>query len=240
MGQEEGGYLKHTARKGGENDAEFYCLREDTDGELLEDPEDGEERDENGTEDYVLCPECGAIAPQADSRFQQPCEHDPAGYVKVRHVLKTKQGSAKCPICGFGSFRRFYLGAEAATAVLGTQLFEQLPSEEIIVTEAAPAQGRWNIFASAPQRRQIRKRPPGSFYASPTAAARPPSLPPIWNGPTRSSCAAGGCGMWRSSFGTRAGPLWEWRSLWTSWPGGMRISAALWSGTPESTRRPVH
>ena len=131
--------------------------------ELLEDPEDGEERDENGTEDYVLCPECGAIAPQADSRFQQPCEHDPAGYVKVRHVLKTKQGSAKCPICGFGSFRRFYLGAEAATAVLGTQLFEQLPSEEIIVTEAAPAQGRWNIYASAPQRRQIRKKTSRQF-----------------------------------------------------------------------------
>lgn len=163
VGREEGGYLKHTARKGGENDAEFYCLREDTDGELLEDPEDGEERDENGTEDYVLCLECGAIAPQADSRFQRPCEHDPAGYVKVRHVLKTKQGSAKCPICGFGSFRRFYLGAEAATAVLGTQLFEQLPSEEIIVTEAAPAQGRRNIFASAPQRRQIRKKTSRQF-----------------------------------------------------------------------------
>lgn len=156
VGRTEGGYLKHTARKGGENDAEFYCLREDADGELLEDPED--EEAENGTEDYVLCPECGAIAPQADSRFQRPCEHDPAGYRKVRHVVLGKQGIARCPACGFGSFRRFYLGAEAATAVLGTQLFEQLPSEEIVVTETAPVPGRRNIFAPTPQRRQIRKK----------------------------------------------------------------------------------
>ena len=154
VGREEGGYLKQTARKGGEKDAEFYCLRENTDGELLEDPEE----EDDGTEDYVLCPVCGAIAPQVDSRFQQPCEDDSAGYVKIRHVRRTKQGTAKCPACGFGSFRRFYLGAEAATAVLGTQLFEQLPSEEVMVTEAAPAQQRRSLFASVPQRRQIRKK----------------------------------------------------------------------------------
>ncbi|USF27649.1 ATP-dependent RNA helicase RhlB [Firmicutes bacterium ASF500] len=163
VGRTEGGYLRHTARKGGETNAEFYCLREDADGELLEDPEDEEERSQDGTEDYVLCPECGAIAPQADSRFQRPCEHDPAGYVKVRHVVLTKQGTARCPACGFGSFRRFYLGAEAATAVLGTQLFEQLPSEEIVVTETAPAPGRRNIFAPVPQRRQIRKKTARQF-----------------------------------------------------------------------------
>lgn len=164
VGKTEGGCLKHTARKGGEDDAEFYYLRNADDGELLEDPEDESEASKDGTEDHVLCPECGAVAPQADSRFQTPCGHDPAGYVKVRHVEKTKQGAAKCPACGFGSFRRFYLGAEAATAVLGTQLFEQLPSEEIVVTEATPAQaGRRNIFAPVPQRRQIRKKTARQF-----------------------------------------------------------------------------
>ena len=155
-GREEGGYLKQVARKGGEDDAELYCLREDADGELLEDPE--EEKFQDGTENYLLCPECGAVTPQADSKFQKPCEHDPAGYVKVRHVVRTKQGEARCPACGFGSFRRFYLGAEAATAVLGTQLYEQLPSEEILVAEETPAQGKRNIFAPVPQRRQVRKK----------------------------------------------------------------------------------
>lgn len=160
-GKTVGSYLKHTARKGGEDDAEFYYLRDTADGELLEDPEDEAFRD--GMEDYILCPECGAIAPQADSKFQKPCKHDSTGYVKVRHVAKTKQGIAKCPACGFGSFRRFYLGAEAATAVLGTQLFEQLPSEELVVIETTSAQGRRNIFAPVPQRRQIRKKTTRQF-----------------------------------------------------------------------------
>ena len=163
VGKTVGGCLRHTARKGGEDDAEFYYLREDTDGELLEDPEEENKSDKDGMEDYVLCSECGAIAPQADSKFQKPCGHAPAGYVKVRHVGRTKQGAAKCPACGFGSFRRFYLGAEAATAVLGTQLFEQLPSEELVVTETTSALGRRNIFAPVPQRRQIRKKTARQF-----------------------------------------------------------------------------
>lgn len=157
VGREKNGYLEQIAHKGGEDDAEIYCLRETDDGELLEDPEEDENAGD-GTEEYVLCPECGAIAPQADSRFQRPCEHDPAGYVKARHVIRTKQGTARCPACGFGSFRRFYLGAEAATSVLGTQLFEQLPSEEVVVTETAPAAARRSVFASAPRQRQVRKK----------------------------------------------------------------------------------
>jgi superfamily II DNA/RNA helicase len=163
VGREEGGCLKQTARKGGEKDAEFYFLRQTEDGELLEDPEDEEEKFKDGTEDYVLCPKCGAIAPAADSKFQRLCEHDPSGYVKVRHVARSKQGETRCPACGFGSFRRFYLGAEAATAVLGTQLFEQLPGEEVVVAEAAPVQGKRNIFTSVPQRRQIRKKTARQF-----------------------------------------------------------------------------
>lgn len=159
-----GGRLSQTDRpEGGGKDAEFYYLRQTEDGELLEDPEDGEEKFKDGTEDYVLCPKCGVIAPEADSRFQRPCEHDPAGYVKVRHVVRTAQGTARCPACGFGSFRRFYLGAEAATAVLGTQLYEQLPSEEVVVTEAAPAPVRRNVFAAAPKPRQIRKKTARQF-----------------------------------------------------------------------------
>ena len=72
---------------------------------------------------------------------------------------KRKAGKpATCPACGFGTFRRFYLGSEAATAVLGTELFEQLPSEEIIVTESSHAQMRQSVFAKAPQPRQIRKK----------------------------------------------------------------------------------
>ena len=40
VGREEGGYLKQTAHRDRDIEAEFYCLRKSTDGELLEDPED--------------------------------------------------------------------------------------------------------------------------------------------------------------------------------------------------------
>lgn len=59
-----------------------------------------------------------------------------------------------------------------------------------------------------PNRVRFGRRPPGSSCASPTAAARPPILPLIWNAPTRSFSAAGGCGTWRSSSAARAGPPW--------------------------------
>ena len=70
---------------------------------------------------------------------------------------------AKCPACGFGSFRRFYLGSEAATAVLGTELFEQLPSEEVIIPEASQVQTRRSVFSKAPQQRQIRRKKARQF-----------------------------------------------------------------------------
>ncbi len=110
-------------------------------------------------------------------------------------MTRTKQGEARHPACGFGSFRRFYLGAEAATAVLGTQLFEQLPSEEIVVTEAAPAQGKRNIFAPVPQRRQIRKKTARQFLCFSDSRNEAAFLPPTWSDPTRSSCAVVGCGI---------------------------------------------
>ena len=58
---------------------------------------------------------------------------------------------------------RSYLGAEAATSVLGTQLFEQLPSEEIVVIETASAPARRSVFAAAPKPRQIRKKTTRQF-----------------------------------------------------------------------------
>ena len=109
-------------------------MRDSSDGELMEEPEDDEEHDE-GYDDYVVCPICGAISTEADCKFTSPCEHERSNYVRVRKVTKSRNGTAKCPACGFGSFRRFYLGSEAATAVLGTELFEQLPSEDIIISE---------------------------------------------------------------------------------------------------------
>ena len=61
------------------------------------------------------------------------CEHDRSKYLYVTKCPLSKASespSAKCIACGFGQLRRFYLGSEAATAVLGTELYEQLPEKE--------------------------------------------------------------------------------------------------------------
>ena len=160
VGREEGGFLRQSARKGIEDHADFYYLKDSADGVLIED-ESAENSTDDGTNDYVICPVCGAISTEADTKFKALCEHDAAHYLKIRKVTTNKSNIAKCPACGFGSFRRFYLGSTAATAVLGTELFEQLPSEEVVITEAADTQSspvRRSIFAKEPQQRQMRKK----------------------------------------------------------------------------------
>ena len=148
-------HFKQFARQGSDNDAEYYLVRASTDGELFED-DDQEEQKDDGSHDYAICPICGAISTEADLKYEIPCEHDKDSYIKLRLVDHTKSGLSKCPACGFGSFRRFYLGSEAATAVLGTELFEQLPTEEIteVIEEGRVATG---IFARAAKKKTIRK-----------------------------------------------------------------------------------
>ena len=163
VGQEECGYLRQTSRRGIEDHVDYFYLKEDADGELLSD-DDENSGGKDGVEDYIVCAICGAIAPEADvkldtkSSHKHFCEHDSSHWIRVRRVKRKIGRPATCPACGFGSFRRFYLGSEAATAVLGTELFEQLPSEEITVTESSAAQTRRSVFAKAPQQRQVRKK----------------------------------------------------------------------------------
>ena len=88
-------------------------------------------------------------------------EHSRLNYRKLRKIEQHKNHVARCPACGFGSFRRFYLGSEAATAVLGTELFEQLPNEEVTIASALKENqnsGRRSIFAGTAQPQQIRKK----------------------------------------------------------------------------------
>lgn len=153
------GYLQPSARQGADDDAEYYYIKTGSDGELFEGADDAEEdaEEDDGSGDYLLCPSCGAISTEANARFSRLCEHDSAAYVKVRQVSVTKNGRPRCPACGFGSFRRFYLGSEAATAVLGTELFEQLPSVETVTQTQTAAAGRKSVFSRQPQLQQIRK-----------------------------------------------------------------------------------
>lgn len=153
IGRSEGNMLIQSSKRAA-NDVEYFCIKDEADGEFLEDPDSTEEN--NGMEDYVLCAVCGAISTEADLMFKSLCSHDSTNYVKVRKVKIQKNGHAKCPVCGFGNFRRFYLGSEAATSVLGTELFDQLPSEEITIEPVSETR-KVSLFAHAPRQKQKSK-----------------------------------------------------------------------------------
>lgn len=155
VGHIDGGYYHHHASKGVEDDSEYFYIKELTDGELFETAEDEIADTEN---DYVICAVCGAVSSEVDCKFGSLCEHDAAYHIHVRRAIKSESGSVKCPACGFGHLRRFYLGSEAATAVLGTELFEQLPQEEIIISEESTVPVRASIFSRTPKQRKIKRK----------------------------------------------------------------------------------
>lgn len=164
VGRSEGGKLVQTARKTGDDDAEYYLLKNSQDGEFFADDDqlDDEEADD-GQQDFVLCPICGAIATQADLRYAPLCGHDRAAYINVRQVSPKKTQRPKCPACSFGQLRRFYIGSEAATGVLGTELFEQLPAEEVQEIAAAPSESGGLFARAKPQKRILRKEKARQF-----------------------------------------------------------------------------
>ena len=167
VGRQESGLLVQAARRGiGDTDdySDYYCLRQSDDGEALEEDFDAQD---GGMEDYAICPVCGALSTQADVRIallnhSSPCGHPLADYQPIRKARKLKD-SARCPACGFGHFRRFYLGSEAATAVLGTELFEQLPSEEVTVVTPPTVSASRSVFARSARPRYLRKELPRQF-----------------------------------------------------------------------------
>ena len=155
VGISECGILKQYAHRGRFDRSEYYLLQAGHDGELFS-LEGNEGHADDGSLNYVLCPICGSLATESDLRYEQLCEHDKSLYLKLWKVEPTKSGQVRCPACGFGNIRRFYLGSEAATAVLGTELFEQLPAEEILEV-SQPVKVGAGLFSRAAKKRTIRK-----------------------------------------------------------------------------------
>ncbi|NLJ81145.1 MAG: DEAD/DEAH box helicase [Firmicutes bacterium] len=81
-------------------------------------------------ERYRLCARCGANNPEKYADL--PCNCGEQFLIPVV-LVKSKEGNVhKCPACGsvisIGSVvRRFVLGAEAVTSVLGTAIYQQMP-----------------------------------------------------------------------------------------------------------------
>lgn len=86
-------------------------------------------------EEYLLCSRCGKIMPM-NASVGEKCNHPKADYVRVYRINRNTAELTKCVVCENvnvkGVLRQFFAGQEAVTSVLGTTLFEELPSYKII------------------------------------------------------------------------------------------------------------
>lgn len=94
--------------------------------------------DENlEAEEYEICSRCGYMH-KLGVKNENLCEHGKEYYVKVIKVkIRNDSGRlTKCLACentsSFGMLRTFFTGQEAVTSVIGTALFEELPSYKIV------------------------------------------------------------------------------------------------------------
>ena len=151
------------AIKSNDRDIEYYLLRDsmDTEPDIENEEDDIEDEAEIGKNDYLLCAKCGAIIHES-LKEQMPCSCGSINYVPVRKARKSAAyGNGKCPNCNFGVFKSFYLGYDAATAVLGTSLFEELPeSEKVLKNSTAEPEKKKGLFRATvkAQKNEIIKR----------------------------------------------------------------------------------
>lgn len=120
----EGGVLVQRSKAVDDYSPEVYLL----DGEF----DDDEEIEDDVT--YQVCAKCGAIK-RASSTTGLQCGHEKKYINKLIKVKESGQTLHKCPCCHSQNGQRsiirpYYLGAEAATAVIATALYNELPGEE--------------------------------------------------------------------------------------------------------------
>lgn len=154
---------------------EYYLLRDSHDTDL-DGADEEETTDEIGENDYMVCAKCGSIIHES-LKSDPPCTCGLNNYVRVRKSRKSDvHGNGKCPSCNLGNFKTFYLGYDAATAVLGTSLFEELPeSEKVLKSKKMGSGTKKSLFRSVRQNSQVeiikKKRQFLSFSDSRSEAA---------------------------------------------------------------------
>lgn len=74
---------------------------------------------------YYLCPHCGKISSTSDGKPKCTCGVEP---ISVYTAGEKYHG---CLVCKGGKYNKFYIGDDAATGVIGTSLFEELPKKEL-------------------------------------------------------------------------------------------------------------
>ena len=127
---DDAGYFKQSGLETGLGQSTSLYL-----GDTISDEVDLDD-DKNKVEEMRLCPHCGKLMHKNASAVER-CEHDPAKYVTVFNLNKPIESVGTCISCGnkstvSGVARQFFTGQEAVTSVIGTALFEELPSYKTV------------------------------------------------------------------------------------------------------------
>lgn len=108
---------------------------------------------------YDLCAVCGALTRPGGKKI---CEHDQDIRVQKVFLKDGTQRLTKCAACeniaATGVLRQFFVGQEAVTSVVGTSLFENLPSYKVTYQkECTPEEDEWGFEAEESQEKANRQ-----------------------------------------------------------------------------------
>ncbi|NLO33381.1 MAG: DEAD/DEAH box helicase, partial [Candidatus Hydrogenedentes bacterium] len=89
-------------RQGFDDNTEFFLVKQDSEtgffsNEDDEQPNDEDDGDSRGENDYILCPVCGKIEMDSMVRHTPLCEHGSYPYIRLRKAKERKNGNASCP-----------------------------------------------------------------------------------------------------------------------------------------------
>ena len=118
----------------------------------------GEDETDEKEVDYCLCKSCGAIVP-SDEAHNNWCT---CGNTQIIRLSELKDEN--CLNCG-GRLRRFNLGYDAATGVIATALYEQIPEYTYVFEESEnQKEQKRNIFSKANTSKKKNKSKTGSQF----------------------------------------------------------------------------
>jgi len=126
VGQTQDGQLVQKSKFNDDYDPEVYLL----DGYYEDEGEDGQEDNQ-----YTLCAKCGVIA-RTSAIPSLSCGHEKTNFNTLIKVKEKGDVLHSCPCCHVINTQRsiirpYFLGNEAATAVIATALYDELPDTEI-------------------------------------------------------------------------------------------------------------
>ena len=148
-----------------DKEKEVYLLCEQNErwDEQEDDADEATEENGIGKNDFLICATCGKLLHESQSA-EFDCDCGAVNYIRIRKAeVKGTRSEHRCPCCKTGHMKLFYLGYDAATAVLGTELFEQLPEHEALLKsknkEESSTGGLFSMaIASKPVMETIKKK----------------------------------------------------------------------------------